>query len=140
MSDLEEEMLIAEANRRGISVTMLRMLRVADTSVIQGIVGDHVGKRDVTQPASMAATPTADHSVHQGSGWAPERPIRPPEGIDHIDRLCEAEAERERRRAILDAAMENEFILRQQQRLRDHELDPCNWGHYKSKDELDRGE
>jgi hypothetical protein len=140
-NDLEaDEIVRREAAKRGISETMYRMLRVADTSVVQDIVWDHVGRPSPLTPASMAASPRDRAAPEHGTGWQKERPLRAPDGIEHVDAIADAFSERERRKAILDAAMENEFILRQEQRLRDRELDPCNTGLYKTKDQLDRGE
>jgi hypothetical protein len=140
MSDLEDELIREEARRRGISETMLRMLKAAPTNLVRDVVFDHVGKRDVLQPSSIIPENNRSTPVERGSGWQSERPIRPPEGIEHVDALCQAQDEREQRRAALDAAYETEMLLRVEQRRRDRELDPCNTGIYKTKDQLDRGE
>jgi hypothetical protein len=89
----------------------------------------------------MAAKPRERAApIERGTGWAKERPIRAPDGVEHVDALCEAATERERRQAILQAMEEAEVLARAEQRRRDRELDPCNTGIYKTKGELDRGE
>ena len=105
-----DEIVRREAAKRGISETMYRMLKVAPTDVVQSIVWDHVGKPDVTRPSSMASTP--DRSVERGTGWAKERPIRPPEGIEHIDRMVEAATAKERMQSILEAIDADETLKR----------------------------
>jgi hypothetical protein len=135
-----DDLIRREAALRGISETLLRMLRACPTSLIQDVVADHVGKPSPLTPSSMATSSADRATSNRGNGWYDPKPLTAPPGIEHVDALCEAATERERRKAILDAAMENEFILRQQQRLRDRELDPFNTGIYKTKDQLDRGE
>jgi hypothetical protein len=95
-NDLEaDEIVRREAAKRGISETMYRMLRVADTSVIQDIVSDHVGKRDVMQPASLA-TPSDRAPPERGTGWVEPRPLTKQPGIDVIDQMVEAQTAKER--------------------------------------------
>ena len=140
----ESEIVRREAAKRGISETRYRMLRVADTSVIQDIVGDHVGKPSPLTPSSMAAT----REPERGSGWAKERPLRAPEGVDLIDRMVETQTAKERLQAmheqvrVLSDLRAYELSLEQEReaRRRDAELDPCNTGIYKTKRELERGE
>jgi len=132
----DDEIVRREARLRNMSETLYRMNRACPTSLMQDIVND---LRSGPAQRSSIIPDNRSAPVERGSGGG-DRPLTPPPGIEHVDAIADAFAERERRKAVLDAAMENEFILRQQQRLRDHELDPCNWGHYKSKDELDRGE
>jgi hypothetical protein len=106
-----DEIVRREAAKRGISETMYRMLKVAPTDVVQDIVRDHIGRADVTQPSSMAATPDRAAPA-KGTGWLPERPIRPPEGIEHIDRLVEAATAKERMQNILEAIDADEKLKR----------------------------
>lgn len=134
-----DEIVRREAQARGLTETQYRMLRAADTSTVQSIVWDHVGKNSPLTPASMV-TPSTDRAAPGGTGFAKERPLRAPEGVDHVDRIAKAFDERERRAAMLQAAEEAEIALRLEQRLRDRELDPCNMGLYKTKAALDRGE
>jgi hypothetical protein len=119
-----------------MSETLYRMTRACPTSLMQDIVNDLRG--GPARPSSIIPD-NRSAPVERGSGGG-DRPLTPPPGIEHVDAIADAFAERERRKAILDAAMENEFILRQQQRLRDRELDPFNTGIYKTKDQLDKGE
>jgi hypothetical protein len=44
--------------------------------------------------------PSAGPRVERGNGWAPAVPIAPPEGINHVDRLCEAQDAIDRQKRI----------------------------------------
>jgi hypothetical protein len=114
-SEAEADEIRREAARHGLTVTKYLMMKAAPTDVVQSIVWDHVGKADVTRPSSMASTPSS-RPVEHGSGWAPERPIRPPEGIEHIDRMIEAQTAKERLQAVVEAIEANEAIKRAAQR------------------------
>jgi hypothetical protein len=106
-----DDLIRREALRRGISETTMRMLHVGGTDVVQSFVWDHVGKPDVTQPSSMAVTPDRAAPA-KGTGWAKERPIRPPEGIEHIDRMVEAATAKERLHTVVEAIEANEALKR----------------------------
>jgi hypothetical protein len=135
----DDELIRQEAERRGLTETMFRMLRAAGTDVVQAIVWDHVGRPSPLTPASMNSTPGERSAPERGDGWRDAKPLSAPPGIEHVDALCEAQAERERRQAILQAAEEAEVAWRLEQRRRDRELDPVNSGLYKSKADLDEG-
>jgi hypothetical protein len=146
-NDAEEaEIVRREAAKRGISETMYRMLRVADTKGVQDLVNDFRG--GPTQSSSIMPQRDRSGPAERGSGWQKERPLRAPEGIDLIDRMCATadaveriQTAHERAKVTLDLrAYELQQEQEREARRRDHELDPCNTGIYKTKDELDRGE
>jgi hypothetical protein len=124
------------------------MNRACPTSLIQDVVADHVGKSSPLTPSSMATTPGEHSAPHRGSGWVEARPLGKQPGIDLIDQMVEnqtalerIQTAHERAKVTLDL---HAYQVQQEQereaRRHDHELDPCNTGIYKSKDELDRGE
>jgi hypothetical protein len=79
--------------------------------------------------------------VQKGSGWVPERPLRSPDGIEQIDRMVEADTQRQRQEAVAKTVKLNlemaEDLRRftEQQAKRDAELDPFDTGIY---DNLDK--
>jgi len=93
-SEAEADEVRREAAKHGLTETKYRMMKAAPTSVVQDIVWDNL-RADVTRPSSMASTPSS-RAPERGSGWLPERPIRPPEGIDLIDGMVENQTARER--------------------------------------------
>jgi hypothetical protein len=111
MSIDEDELVRREAARHGLSETQYRMIKAAGTDVVQSIVQDHVGKADVSRPSSMAATPDRAPPA-KGTGWAREIPLRPPEGVEHIDRMVEAQTAKERLHAVVEAIEANEVLKR----------------------------
>jgi hypothetical protein len=142
----EEELLIAEAMRRGISVTTLRMYKACPDSLMRDIANDL--RSGPAQPSSIIPENNRSAPGERGSGWQKERPLRPPEGYELIDRMCRTadaveriQTAHERVKVTLDLrAYELQQEQEREARRRMHELDPCNTGIYKSKDELDRGE
>ena len=68
--------------------------------------------------------------VVRGSGWTPERPLQPPDGIETIDRMVENDTARQRHEAIAKTVKLNLEIAEdlrrftEQQAKRDEELDP----------------
>jgi hypothetical protein len=92
---------------------MYRMLKVAPTDVVQDIVWDHVGRRDVLQPSSIAAPPSDRASgPHRGSGWVDAKPLGKQPGIDLIDQMCEAQTAKERLHSVVEAIEANEAFKR----------------------------
>jgi hypothetical protein len=142
----EEELLIAEANRRGISLTTLKMYKACPDSLMRDIANDLRG--GPARPSSIIPENNRSGAGERGSGWARERPLRAPEGVELIDRMCATadavariQTAHERVKVTLDLrAYELQQEQEREARRRMHELDPCNTGIYKSKDELDRGE
>jgi hypothetical protein len=106
-----DEIVRREAAKLGMSETQYRMLKVAPTDLVRSIVWDHIGKNDVTRPTSMASTPSSG-PVEHGTGWAKEIPLRPPEGVEHIDRMVEAQTAKERLHAVVEAIEANEVLKR----------------------------
>lgn len=90
---LEEQLLEAEARRRGLSVTQLRMLKAVPDDLIRQIVADN--RRGVAERSSPVA-PAKEAPVQRGSGWAEPTPLSPPPGVALIDRIAEAFDRRER--------------------------------------------
>jgi hypothetical protein len=95
---------------------MFRQLRVAPTSVVQDIVWDTVGKHDVTQPASLGATPSDRSAPERGTGWVDARPLTKQPGIDLIDQMVERQTATERMEAALKALDADEAIRRARER------------------------
>jgi hypothetical protein len=142
----EGEIVRREARARGMTETQYRMLRACPTSLIQDIVSDLRGgpaQRSSIIPENNRSAPGAP-----GSGWQKERPLRAPEGVDLIDRMCATadaleriQTAHERAKVTLDLkAYELQQEQERESRRRDRELDPCNTGIYKTKEQLDRGE
>jgi hypothetical protein len=145
-SEAEVDEIRREAARHGLTVTKYLMMKAAPTSLVQDIVNDFRG--GATQPSSIMPQRDRAGPAVPGSGWQKERPLRAPEGVDLIDRMCATadaveriQTAHERAKVTLDLrAYELQQEQEREARRRDHELDPCNTGIYKSKDELDRGE
>jgi hypothetical protein len=142
----EEELLIAEAMRRGISVTTLKMYKACSDSLMRDLVNDL--RSGPAQPSSIIPDNNRLGAGERGSGWQKEIPLRPPEGVELIDRMCRTadaveriQTAHERAKVTLDLrAYELQQEQEREERRRDHELDPCNTGIYKTKDQLDKGE
>src|SRR5262249_53230395 len=82
-----------EATRgRRIEPWELEMAKAVPDSVVRAIVVDNQNQRG---PSSIAASnkPTfrdEDREPQErGTGWAKETPIRPPDGVEWVDRLCD---------------------------------------------------
>jgi hypothetical protein len=99
VSDAEaDEIVRREAAKHGLTETKYRMMKAANTDVVQSIVWDHVGKNDVTRPTSIAATPSAAAPV-RGTGWVEPRPFTKQPGIDLIDQMVENDTMKQRLQA-----------------------------------------
>ena len=86
--------LEAEARRRGISVTQLRMLKATPNSVVFDLVDDAFRSNPVTgqrNPQSGKGSQPAP-----GSGWVEPTPLKPPPGIELIDGLVDEQDRRDR--------------------------------------------
>jgi hypothetical protein len=117
-----DEIVRREAARHGLTETKYRMMKAANTDVVQSIVWDHVGKNDVTRPTSMAAPPSTA-APERGTGWVEPRPLTKQPGIDLIDQMVEndtmkqrLQARDERVRAAL-SEMEYEDRIKKQHKL-----------------------
>jgi len=145
-TEAEADEIRREAARHGLTVTKYLMMKAAPTSLVQDIVNDFRG--GVTQSSSIMPPPTDRAAPKKGSGWYDAKPLTAPEGVDLIDRMCRTadaveriQTAHERAKVTLDLrAYELQQEQEREARRRDHELDPCNTGIYKSKDQLDRGE
>jgi hypothetical protein len=141
---IEDELVRREAALRGISETMLRMLKAVPDSLMADIVNDF--RRGMPQSTSMLP-PQPAKPVRKGSGWLPERPLRSPPGAEPggaIDRMCiaddmrqrqeRAHAEREKlvkiHQQLAEMQRTEDLEQKQRDRERDHALDPVNCGLY----------
>jgi hypothetical protein len=89
----ELQLLAAEARRKGISTTELRMQQVMQRpggDVVQDIVGDNVGRWKPSEPRRP------EQPIQRGTGWRDAPAIQPPPGISVIDAMCIADSERQR--------------------------------------------
>jgi hypothetical protein len=88
-----------EAKRRRIEPWEREMAQAVPSKVVRDIVSDN--RHSVGGPSSIAAsnkTTFEDREPQErGTGWAKETPIRPPEGIEWVDRLVDAQDEKDRR-------------------------------------------
>jgi hypothetical protein len=95
---MSEAILEAEAKRRGISVTTLKMLEAVPDEVIRAIVSD--GRKGISRSTSMIAPEhqRAERSepVRRGTGLSEPKPLQPPPGIALIDAMCEVADAKER--------------------------------------------
>lgn len=65
-----------------------QMVAAIPESVIRGIVADSFKPNPVTGGAPSQPTT----QVQRGSGWVSERKLEPPPGIEHMDRMMDAQA------------------------------------------------
>jgi hypothetical protein len=99
----------------------------APDSLMRQLVADN--RRGISQSTSMLPDQPSK-PVKRGSGWVPERPLRPPDGIEQIDQMVEADTQRQRQEAVvktvkLHLEMAEELrALELQQKQRDAEMDP----------------
>jgi hypothetical protein len=137
-SNAENELLEREAKARGLSVTQYLMMKAVPDNLMRDIVNDFRGG----MPQSTSMIPDQPSApVKRGSGWTKERPLRPPDGVELIDQMVEADTARQRQEAVaktvklqLETA-ETLRLLDLEQERRDKELDPFNTGIY---DNLDK--
>jgi len=111
----------------GLSVTQYLIMRATPDSLLRQIAQDFRGG----MPQSTSMLPDQpSRPVVRGSGWTPERPLRPPDGIETIDRMVENDTARQRHEAIAKTVKLNLEIAEdlrrftEQQAKRDEELDP----------------
>jgi hypothetical protein len=111
LTEGEADEIRRAAAKHGLSVTKYLMMKAANTDLVQSIVHDHVGRADVSRPSSMASTPDRA-APERGTGWAREIALRPPEGVEHIDRMVEAQTAKERMQSVLEAIDADEKLKR----------------------------
>ena len=91
-----------EGKRRRIEPWERDLINSVPDRVVREIVADN---RSPMRPSSIGATPsnlqksaTRDGEPEErGTGWSKEVPIRPPDGVDLIDRLVDAQDAIDRR-------------------------------------------
>jgi hypothetical protein len=85
-----------EAKRRRIEPWERDLAKAVPDRLVRDIVADNRSPRG---PSSIAASnKTEDREPQErGTGWMKETPIRPPEGVEWIDRLCEQQDALDRR-------------------------------------------
>src|SRR5215469_15410581 len=94
--DLEHAATEREAAMRGLQPYQVRANRAVPDSLIRDIVGD--SRRGPAAPSSLASHSQSSEPERPASGGAVE--VRPPAGIDYIDRMC-AEQDRADRAAAI---------------------------------------
>ena len=93
---IEDDMFAAEARRRGLSVTQLRMLMATPDTLMADLAAD--ARRSRAPSSMIPAKPNAEARPSVGSnGWLGERPIGPPAGVAICDQLVDAQDARDRR-------------------------------------------
>jgi hypothetical protein len=127
-SNAENELLELAAKMHGFSsVTQYLMWKATPDSLMRDLCNDFRG--GLPQSTSMIPDQPSK-PVKRGSGWTPQVPIRPPDGIEQIDRMVEADTARQRQEALAKTVKLNlemaEDLRRwtEQQEKRDEELDP----------------
>jgi hypothetical protein len=84
------EKLEAEARRLGIPSWQLEMSRAVPTELVQAIVADNRRGQEL-KPLSEQVAQRPREEVAQkprGTGFVDPRPLEPPPGIEHIDRIA----------------------------------------------------
>jgi hypothetical protein len=84
--------------RRRIEPWELDMAKAVPDRVVRDIVSD--ARSLGGKPSSIAASNKTNEKgepQERGTGWAKEQPLRPPEGVEWIDRLVDAQDERDRK-------------------------------------------
>jgi hypothetical protein len=125
----EDELIQREAAARGISETMLRMLKATPDSLMRDLMAD--ARKGISSSASMIPDRERKQPpVAKGSGWVEPRPLSQPPGIDKIDAMCIEQGRRERLVKIHERLAELQRLEEIERRRRDRELDPVNCGLY----------
>jgi hypothetical protein len=66
---------------------MLEMMKAVPESVMRGIRADAFKPNPVTG----SPNPPSTSQVQRGTGWREPAPLGPPPGIEHVDRLVDAQ-------------------------------------------------
>jgi hypothetical protein len=96
MSRTEEfalDQLCRTMGRQEQSEMWRQMQRACSDQDLKAIVNDH--------RTSVFGQSEAPSNVKVGSGWVEPKPLRPPEGVDHIDRIAAAFDRRDRAKGLL---------------------------------------
>jgi len=88
MGIADDRRRVEEARRKGIPEWMQEMIEVVPDH--REIAAEFA--KGVSEPSSLSK---AEPQV-RGSGWAKDTPLKQPPGIDIVDQLCEAQADRDR--------------------------------------------
>jgi hypothetical protein len=112
----------AEARRRGVSVTALRMQQVMQgpngQDVMRAIVEDN--RRRPVGPTLMAPDGPRRHTeVVRGNGWQTPVPLASPPGQEIIRQMCEADADRQLMATPEGRLAKVKALMKQAQRLID---------------------
>jgi hypothetical protein len=95
---------IAEIDRLRANPTQRAMLEAVPDRLMRDIVNDQ--RRGVSEPSSMATAPGARAPEPRGgTGWIDAQPLKPPPGVDILDRMMDAEDAKDRAAQIVEAAM-----------------------------------
>ena len=86
-----------EARRRGLEPYQVRAMRAVSDQLIRAVVSD--AYKGISQSASMIP-PDRGPAKPRGTGWQEAAPMQSPPGIDHIDRIVEAQTRADRAAAI----------------------------------------
>jgi hypothetical protein len=105
--ELEKQRRAAEANAQGRQEWELEAERAAPTSLIRDIVSD--AYRGISQSASLIPPRQRSENRPRPASGGPAGEVKPPPGIEHIDRLCD-EADRRARAVAVQQKMELEWI------------------------------
>jgi hypothetical protein len=103
------------------------MLEATPDRLMADIVNDQ--RRGVTPPSSMAAAPNARAEPRKGTGWVDSAPLKPPPGVDILDRMMDAQ----------DAKDRSELVARMQAAQRQAAIDVA-WEQRRAEQELRRDE
>jgi hypothetical protein len=104
--ELEQEMTQREAALRGLQPYQVRANRAVPDRLIRDLVAD--ARKGISQSASMIPDrQRSEDKPRAPSGGTVE--IKPPPGIDIIDRMCEAQSRADRAAAIRQR-IENDWI------------------------------
>jgi|SRR6516165_4398122 len=86
--------LEAEARRRGLQPWQLQAARAVDDKLVADLVSDAYRSNPVTGGGSMVQKPPKP--AERGTGWYEAKPLASPPGINYVDALCIADAERQK--------------------------------------------
>src|SRR6516225_10022736 len=96
----------AEARRRGVQPYQLRAANAVGDRLVKDLVAD--AYKGISQSASMLR-PSREPPKPKGNGWVDPAPVKPPSGIEYVDRLCDQQSRAERAAAIRQR-IENDWI------------------------------
>ena len=99
-----------EARTLGIDAYKLRANRAVNNRLVRDIVSDF--RAPISQSTSMIPPARREPPPPKGSGWQDAAPIKPPSGIDIIDRMV-ANQDRADKAAAIRRRLEADWIERQ---------------------------